>query len=88
LESIRDSLVEISSTDQVSVQASDQVEILMNAIGQDTVSGKELMERVGLKHRPTFRANYLLPAIKNGYLEMTIPEKPNSSKQKYRKPKT
>ncbi len=87
LESIRDSLVEISSTEQVCVQVSEQVEILLNAIGKDTVSGKELMERVGLKHRPTFRKNYVLPAIENGYLEMTIPDKPNSSKQKYRKSK-
>ncbi len=87
LESIRDSLVEISSTEQVNVQVSEQVKILLNAIGQDTVSGKELMERVGLKHRPTFRKNYLLPAIKNSYLEMTIPDKPNSSKQKYRRSK-
>ncbi|MBN2259454.1 MAG: Fic family protein [Clostridiales bacterium] len=87
LESIRDSLVEISSTEQVGVQVSEQVEILLSAIGKDTVSGKELMERVGLKHRPTFRKNYLLPAIENGYLEMTIPDKPNSSKQKYRKSK-
>ena len=30
------------------------------------------------------RDNYLLPALKLGYIEMTIPEKPNSSKQKYR----
>ncbi len=73
LESIHDSLVEISSTKQV--------EMLLSAIGKDTISGKELMERVGLKHRATFRNNYLLQAIENGYLEMTIPDKPNSSKQ-------
>lgn len=86
LESIKDSLLEISTTVQVGEQVSEQVEILLNSIGEDTISGKELMERIGLKHRPTFRKNYLLPAIENGYLEMTIPDKPNSSKQKYRKP--
>jgi Fic family protein len=85
LESIRDSLVDISLTEQVGVQVSEQVELLLKAIGEDTISGKELMERVGLKHRPTFRKNYLLPSIEVGYLEMTIPDKPNSSKQKYRK---
>lgn len=47
-------------------------------------STKELMERLGLKHRPTFRDNYLLPALELGFIEMTIPDKPNSSKQKYR----
>lgn len=43
------------------------------------------MELLGLKHRPTFKENYLLPALELGYIEMTIPDKPNSSKQKYRK---
>lgn len=85
LEAIRDTLIEISVTEQVGVQVAEQVKMVLNAIGEDTISGKELMERVGLKHRPTFRKNYLLPAIEDGYLEMTIPDKPNSSKQKYRK---
>ncbi len=87
LEAIRDILNELSVTEQVGVQVTEQVKMILNAIGDDIVSGNELMERVGLKHRPTFRKNYLLPAIKSGYLEMTIPDKPNSSKQKYRKSK-
>lgn len=87
LKSIHDSLLEISVSEQVGEQVGEQVEKVLNVIGKDTISGKELMERVGLKHRPTFRKNYLLPALKNGYLEMTIPDKPNSSKQKYRKSK-
>jgi len=85
LEAIRDSLLEISDTVQVGVQVSEQVELILNAIGDDTISGKKIMERIGLKHRPTFRKNYLLPAIENGYIEMTFPDKPNSSKQKYRR---
>ena len=52
----------------------------MTAIGDDILATKELMERVGLKHRPTFRNNYLLPALKLGLIEMTIPDKLNSSK--------
>ena len=51
----------------------------------DTLTTKELMDRLGLKHRPTFRKNYLLPSMKLGLVEMTIPDKPNSSRQKYRK---
>ena len=87
LESILTALLEMSSTEQVGVQVTEQVERILKAIGEDIISGKELMERVGLKHRPTFRKNYLLPAIESGYLEMTIPDKPNSSKQKYCKTK-
>jgi hypothetical protein len=40
--------------------------------------------RLGLKHRPTFRENYLRPALAQGLIEPTIPEKPNSRLQKYR----
>ena len=44
----------------------------------------ELMDRLGLSHRPTFLYNYLQPALNAGLLEMTIPDKPRSSKQRYR----
>ena len=44
-----------------------------------------LMEKLGLSHRPTFRKNYLLPALEAGLLEMKYPDKPRSPKQKYRK---
>jgi len=44
----------------------------------------ELREQLNLKHRPTFRRNYLHPALKQGYIEMTAPEKSNSRLQKYR----
>ena len=44
----------------------------------------ELMNILGLKHSANFRENYLHPAIKQGLIEMTIPEKPKSKNQKYR----
>lgn len=43
----------------------------------------ELMECVGLKHRPTFRENYLLRAIEDGAIELLYPDVPNHPKQKY-----
>ena len=72
-------------TDQVSDQVGDQVEILLNCMGNEVLSATQLMQRLGLSHRPTFRKNYLNPALKNGLIEMTIPDKPNSKNQKYRK---
>ena len=42
------------------------------------------MDILKLKHTPNFRKNYLNPAIEKEYLEMTIPETPNSINQKYR----
>ena len=47
----------------------------------------KLMVVLALKHQPTFRENYLLPALKFGLIEMTIPDKLNSSKLKYNLPK-
>ncbi|ATW24700.1 Fic family protein [Candidatus Formimonas warabiya] len=87
LQMICDTLQEIAKTVQVPDQVTVQVKKLLNELDNDTLSAKELMARVGLKHRPTFRENYLLPALEQKLIEMTIPEKPNSSKQKYRKTK-
>ena len=92
LEIIRDSIKEISivglDTDQVSDQVSDQDETpvgrLLAALGDKTLSATELMKMLGLSHRPTFRKNYLNPALEFGLIERTIPDKPNSKNQKYK----
>lgn len=95
LEIIRDSLKEITvvgrSTDQDNSQVTDQdktpVGRLLSALGDNTLSTAELMERLGLSHRPTFRKNYLNPALEQNLIERTIPDKPNSKNQRYRKRK-
>lgn len=46
-------------------------------------TAKELMELLGLQSRSSFRENYLMPAIKGGFVEMTLPDKPNSRNQRY-----
>ena len=43
-----------------------------------------MMSLLDLKHRPTFLYSYLQPSIELGLIEMTIPDKPKSSKQRYR----
>lgn len=77
LNTIYDALCEIADTEQV--------EKLLEIFDDKEYSTKELMELLCLKHRPTFRDNYLLPALGLGLIEMTVPDKPNSSKQRYRK---
>jgi ferric-dicitrate binding protein FerR (iron transport regulator) len=77
-------LVRVQVRDQVTDQATDQVKRLMAALGRETLSARELLERLELKHRHSFRSTYLTPALKLGLIVMTEPEKPNSSKQKYR----
>lgn len=72
-------------TDQVGDQVSDQVRTLLKALAPGPLSAVECMAKIGLSHRPTFRKNYLHPALKAGLVERTIPEKPNSRLQKYRR---
>ncbi|MHC8285254.1 Fic family protein [Pseudomonas sp. XS1P51] len=44
----------------------------------------DLMTELGLTHKPTFRTNYLRPALAANFIEMTHPESPSSPAQKYR----
>ena len=53
--------------------------------GETAMSTKELMEKLGLKSRISFRDNYLKPALENGLIKMTNPDKPTSKNQTYYK---
>lgn len=71
------------ATMQVTMQVTTQVEDLLKVFtGEHTRQG--LQDKLNLANRENFRKNYLQPALDNGLIELTIPEKPNSSKQKYR----
>ena len=45
----------------------------------------ELMEKLDMKSRISFRDNYLNPALENGLIKMTNPDKPTSKNQMYYK---
>ena len=62
----------------------DPISRLLKALDQKELSSSELRNNLGIKHRPTFRDNYINPALYAGLIELTIPDKPNSRLQKYR----
>ena len=41
------------------------------------------MDHLGLKHRVYVLTEYIQPLVDDGLLALTIPDKPNSSRQKY-----
>ena len=43
-----------------------------------------IQKALRLRHEDYFREAYLIPALVGGFIEMTIPDKPTSSRQKYR----
>jgi len=69
---------------QVTVQVTAQVTAQVAKFCIKAKTAKEIMGEVGLKHWKTFQMNYLNPLLDAGLLERTIPDKPRSSKQKYR----
>lgn len=72
------------ATDQVTDQVSDQVNALLKCLKDGAQTAAELMKALGLSHRPTFRKNYLNPALESGLIERTDPDSPRSPRQKYR----
>jgi len=71
-----------TSTPEVAPEVTPEVRLLSVLNGEMT--RQQLKEALGLKDDEHFRKAYLLPALDAGLIEMTIPDKPRSSKQKYR----
>jgi ATP-dependent DNA helicase RecG len=68
---------------EVTGEVTGEVAKLLNVCQSET-SRTQLQKALGLKAEENFRKLYLEPALKAGVIEMTIPDKPRSSKQKYR----
>ena len=83
LTALGDAVADIRS-DQVGDQANDQVRRLLDVLGQGEKSATELMAELGLRHAPTFRKNYLSPALEAALVERTKPDAPRSPLQRYR----
>ena len=51
----------------------------------EEMSRAELQAALSLTHRDYFTAAYLRPALEAGLIEMTLPDKPTSRIQRYRR---
>lgn len=76
----------LKSVNQESKNISEQVNRLLEVMDYDIpLTANEIMKRLGIKSKETLRGSYLNPAIENGLVKMTVPDKPNSKNQKYYK---
>ncbi|MFJ4068736.1 Fic family protein [Pseudomonas sp. NPDC089996] len=86
LEALLQALVEVNSSDHVTDQVTEQVASLLSILPPGkALKASELMQRLGLSHRPTFSKSYLKPALASGLIEMTDPDSPRSPTQHYRR---
>lgn len=58
--------------------------LLLLADNDEPLSREALLAQLGLKDRKSFSARYLAPALAHDWVEMTLPDKPNSRLQRYR----
>ena len=56
---------------------------LMKALGEEQLSVKMLMEKVGLKDRENFLDYSLNPSMKDGFVRLLYPDSPRHPRQKY-----
>jgi hypothetical protein len=56
---------------------------LVEAVGEQNLSVKEMVVALGLKDRENFLNLYLSPAIKDGFVKMLYPNSPRHPRQKY-----
>ena len=76
----------MNSTSVQASHVSSYVNKLLNVMETGVaMSASELMEKLNMKSRISFRDNYLNPALENGLVKMTNPDKPTSKNQMYYK---
>ena len=85
LEQISAMLGEIlNSAKYSSDNLSEYVKKLLSVMEYDTpYTATAILSLLNLKSKETLRKNYLNPAIENGLVKMTLPDKPNSRNQRY-----
>lgn len=87
LEMIDESLDELLKTDTIPInEVTINVNKLLNVMDFNSpISANEIMSKLGIRSKETLRATYLSPALKDGLVALTIPDKPTSKHQMYYK---
>ena len=68
---------------EVTTEVTTEVKAVLTALTGD-MTRRDLQEKLGLKNAEHFRKHYLIPVLEGGFVEMTIPDKPQSRLQRYR----
>ncbi len=84
LEDNEKSLLSPHDTPQVTPQVTGCVERSISAVQRET-SRAELQAALKLRDRRSFIDTYLKPVLEAGLIEMTLPDKPTSRNQRYRR---
>ena len=74
----------VQVTDQVTGEVAGEVRRLLQVLDLAALTRAQAQSVLGLKELANFRDRYLEPALESGLIEMTIPDKPRNSMQKYR----
>ncbi len=72
----------LSGTAQKTAQKEERINALLEYC-KEPRDRDEMMKFLGIKHRTTFRSDYLNPLLDEGKIIMTIPDKPRSKNQKF-----
>ena len=72
-----------TSTPTSLIPANENIKRLIEAIGENQLSVKEMLVAVGLKDRPNFIEYSLSPAINEGHIRMLYQDSPRHPVQKY-----
>jgi hypothetical protein len=75
--------LQIRDLNKTTPQVTPQV-IKLLKVCQGEMSRGEIQSKLDLEDREYLRKAYLKPALKIGFIELTIPDKPNSKNQEYR----
>lgn len=69
-----------SNTEMLSPYVSKMLDVMEYNI---PYTANQIMEKLHLKSKETFRKHYMNPALETGVVKMTIPDKPSSKNQRY-----